>query len=229
MSAKTRLLLVLSGLFLALHFGTWITGLAYTTVARATLLVDLQPVWAAVLGALLLGETLNGVEVGAILLVTFGGGLTVASHWGSAGGSLRGDVLSLTGGLAGAAYFLIGRSVRSHISWLRYIYSVYLASAIWLLLFNLILFRSIPLPAEIDIIWIVLMALIPSIAGHGLFNLAVRELKAYVVNAAFLEEPVIATILAYLIFHEQPDRFFLLGACFVFAGLALLFTRKHIT
>src|SRR5262245_65307316 len=46
---REMFLLVLSGFFLAVHFGTWITSLLYTSVARATLLVDLQPIWAAIL------------------------------------------------------------------------------------------------------------------------------------------------------------------------------------
>ena len=71
------------------------------------------------------------------------------------------------------------------------------------------------------------MALIPSLAGHGLFNLAIREVKGYVVNAAFMGEPVIATIFAYWLFHEKPDSYFYYGGAFVFAGLALLFYKNR--
>src|SRR5262249_26479511 len=40
----------LSGLALALHFATWFTSLAYTTVTASTVLVTLGPVWTAILG-----------------------------------------------------------------------------------------------------------------------------------------------------------------------------------
>jgi len=71
------------------------------------------------------------------------------------------------------------------------------------------------------------MALIPSIVGHGLFNLALRHLKAFVVNSAFLGEPIVATFLAYLFFREQPDAFFFAGAALVFFGLILILKRQR--
>jgi len=225
-SRKDYWLLILSGLFLALHFGTWITGLSYTSIARATLFVDLQPVWAAILGAIFLRERLNRIEIFAVCVVTLGGILTIVPRWGSGTNTTTGDVLALCGGVTGAGYFLIGRGVRSRISWLRYMFSVYSISAVWLLLFCLCMYRTFPLPAEHDLIWIVLMALVPSLVGHGLFNLAIRKLKAFIVNAVFFGEPVLATIFAYLFFGESPDRYFYFGAVVIFAGLFLLFRSQ---
>ena len=227
LSRKNYMLLIVSGLFLALHFAAWITGLTYTTVARATLFVDLQPIWAAILGAILLKERLSVVEALAVLLVSIGGIFSVGSHWKEGGTSLLGDGLSAAGGIAGACYLLIGRKVRSEISWLRYMFSVYYFSAIWLLLFHLALFRSFPVPYQKDLVWIVAMALIPSILGHGLFNAAIRKLKAYVVNAAFLGEPVLATFFAYLLFRETPDPSYYMGATLVLTGLLILFLRQR--
>ena len=90
----------------------------------------------------------------------------------------------------------------------------------------MILFRAFPFPAERDIFLLILMALVPSLLGHGLFNLAIRHLKAYVVNAAFFGEPIIATILAFLIFREKPDALFFGGAAAIFAGLFLIFSQQ---
>jgi drug/metabolite transporter (DMT)-like permease len=174
-----------------------------------------------------LKERLSPLEVFAVLLVTFGGIVTVGAHWTEGGSGILGDALSIIGGVAGACYLLIGRSVRSKISWLRYMYSVYYFSAAWLLLFHLAMFRRFPVPFEKDLIWILAMALVPSILGHGLFNAAVRRLKAYVVNAAFMGEPVLATFLAYLLFREVPDRFFYAGAALIFTGLLILFLRQR--
>jgi drug/metabolite transporter (DMT)-like permease len=229
LSRRDYTLLVLSGLFLALHFGTWITGLFYTTVARATLFVDLQPLWAAILGAIFLREKLSRLEILGVIIVTAGGILSAGLHFGSGGSTAIGDLLSVAGGIAGAAYLLIGRKVRSQIPWLNYIYSVYYLSALWLLLFHLILFRRFPLPYQRDLLLILAMALLPSILGHGLMNLAIRYFKAFVVNAAFLGEPVLATILAYFFFGESPDLYFYLGATLVFLGLLMILLKQHQT
>jgi drug/metabolite transporter (DMT)-like permease len=218
--------LIASGLFLALHFATWITSLTLTSVARAVLFVDLQPIWAALLGAVFLGESLSGLEILAVGIVTAGGILTILPHWSEGAASVRGDLLALSGGIAGACYLLIGRKLRTRISWLSYMFSVYLISAAWLLLFYGVRYRYFPLPVTHDLLLLFLMALIPSLAGHGLFNLVIRNMKAYVVNAAFFGEPILATILAAIIFREYPDPYFYGGALIVFAGLALIFSQQ---
>jgi drug/metabolite transporter (DMT)-like permease len=221
-------LLILSGLFLAMHFATWITGLFYTTVARATLFVDLQPVWASILGAVFLRERLSRLEILGVLIVTIGGILSSGLHFtGSSQSTTFGDLLCVAGGIAGAAYLLIGRKVRSEIPWLNYMYSVYYLSALWILVFYLAFFRIFPLPDRRDLFLILGMALLPSILGHGLMNLAIRYFKAFVVNAAFLGEPILATILAYFFFREVPDIYYYIGAILVLSGLILILLNQR--
>ena len=216
-------LLTLSGFFLALHFGSWITSLLYTSVARATLFVDLQPIWAAILGAIFLKERLSGKEIFAILLVTAGGILCVSKEILESSPSLIGDTFAVFGGMTGAAYLLIGRAIRTRISWTHYMFVVYGISAAWLLIINLLLVPKFPVPQQHDLLWIFLMALVPGIAGHGLLNLSVRYLKTYVVNTALLGEPVLATIFAFLFFHEIPQPHFYAGAALIFVGLIVIF------
>ena len=224
LTTRDRVLLILSGLFLALHFATWITSLFYTTVARSTLFVDLQPVWAALLGALFLQERLTAREIAGVVAVTAGGVLTAGAGWKSGVFVQTGDLLALAGGVAGAVYLLIGRKVRMAIPWARYMLAAYAISAAWLFLFFLILSHGrFPLPAERDLLWISLMAIGPGILGHGLVNLAIRHIKAYAVNAALLGEPVLATIFAYLLFGEAPDSYYYAGATLIFTGLLIIF------
>lgn len=216
-------LLILSGFFLALHFGSWITSLLYTSVARATLLVDLQPIWAAILATVFLKERLSRKESFAILLVTIGGFLSVSKEIFKSSPSLIGDSFAVFGGFAGAAYFLIGRALRRKISWTHYMFIVYGISAAWLLIINLLLVPKFPVPQQRDLVWIFLMALIPGILGHGLLNLSLRYFKTYVVNTALLAEPVLATTFAFLFFHEIPEPHFYAGGAIVLIGLLLIF------
>lgn len=216
-------LLILSGFFLALHFGSWITSLLYTSVARATLLVDLQPIWAAILATFFLKERLSKKEIFAILLVTTGGFLSVSKEIFKSSPDLIGDAFAVIGGVAGAAYFLIGRALRRKISWTHYMFIVYGISAAWLLITNLLLVPKFPVPQQRDLVWIFLMALIPGILGHGLLNLSLRYFKTYVVNTALLAEPVLATTFAFLFFHEIPEPHFYAGGAIVLIGLLLIF------
>jgi len=137
----------LSGLFLALHFGAWITSLEYTNVTSSVVLVQTTPLFVAAFSPLLLGEipsrrTLIGLGL------AFGGGLIIAlsdtcgfsdglscstTTSGSGKNVLLGDLLALLGGAAGAAYLIIGRRLRSDFSLLIYIGLVYSSAATFLI------------------------------------------------------------------------------------------------
>src|SRR6185369_9167424 len=47
---------IFAGLFLAVHFATWISSLEYTTVASSVVLVSTGPLWVALLSPVFLNE-----------------------------------------------------------------------------------------------------------------------------------------------------------------------------
>ncbi|RPI27811.1 MAG: EamA family transporter, partial [Chloroflexota bacterium] len=59
LSPKDLLLALLSGIFLALHFATWITSLEYTNVASSVVLVTTTPLWVAMLSPFTIKERLT--------------------------------------------------------------------------------------------------------------------------------------------------------------------------
>lgn len=142
---KDLVLALLSGFFLAIHFATWISSLAFTTVASSAVLVSTTPLFVAILSPLFLKEPLNRL-VGAGLLVALAGGTIVAlsdtcswqgirlvcQSWLEFSGSqaLKGNLLALAGAAAGACYVMIGRRLRAKVSLLSYIFVVYGMAAI---------------------------------------------------------------------------------------------------
>jgi drug/metabolite transporter (DMT)-like permease len=63
---------------------------------------------------------------------------------------------------------------------------------------------------------------VPTLGGHGLVNRSLRLLPAPTVGLFLLGEPVGATILAYLLFREEPSAWTLVGGAVVLAALTLL-------
>src|SRR4030067_3826164 len=67
LSRRELLLALLSGIFLALHFATWITSLQYTTVASSVVLVSTIPLWVALLSPITIKESIGrAVFIGLI-------------------------------------------------------------------------------------------------------------------------------------------------------------------
>ena len=88
---RTEVLLgVFSGIFLAVHFATWITSLEYTSVASSVVFVATGPLWVAMLSPMLLKEHLARTAIVGLILSIVGGaiiGLSDACSW--SGGHLH--------------------------------------------------------------------------------------------------------------------------------------------
>lgn len=232
---------LLSGLFLALHFATWITSLEYTTVASSVVLVTTTPLWVALFSPFLIKEKINwAVKIG--IVITFIGGIIVAmsdsctwidTSWQCPplgdfmrGQAFLGDLLALTGAIMGACYIIIGRRLRNLISLVSYIFIVYGMAAIVLLSFTLLDKQSLfNYPPE-AFGWFVLLALIPQLLGHSTFNWALRYISASYVAIALVGEPVAATLLAFIFLQEVPSMLKIFGAALIIAGIYIATRNK---
>ncbi len=214
-----------AGLFLALHFATWVTSLSYTSIAASTVLVSTQPVFSAALSMMFLRERPRGRTLAAIVLALTG---IVWIAWGDlrAGpGRLTGDLLALLGAVFAAAYLVVGRSQRERSSLPVYFMQVNLWAALGCALLALLGGQPLLPSGRQDLLWCVLMALVPHLIGHGALNWAVRRMRAYIVNLAVLGEPVLASLYGYLIFAEVPPHTVYAGALLIGIGVALALTE----
>lgn len=63
LSKSDALLIMLSSVFVALHFAFWITSLSYTSIASSVVIVTSHPVFVAIISYFLWGERLNKLAV----------------------------------------------------------------------------------------------------------------------------------------------------------------------
>lgn len=212
-----------AGLGLAIHFAVWISSLAYTSVASSTALVATNPVFVALASWLILRERLAaGVWLG-VLLTVIGSVLIGFSDSSANSGSnpLLGDLLALLGAMSVSGYFLVGRHLRTRLSILPYIWTVYSAAAIILLLTLPLTGQSL-LGLPPTAYWLLLgLAVGPQLLGHTAFNWAIKYLSATVVTVAILGEPIGSAILALLIFQQPLQALQLIGGAVLLIGIAV--------
>lgn len=207
----------LAGLFLALHFGFWITSLSYTSVASAVLFTNLQVIFVIIFSALFLKERVKrsamvGVAVALVGSAVIGGGDLFNGH-------LWGDLMALMSGFLFAVYLMIGRSIRDEVA--IWPYTVMISGIAAIILAVTVAVSNIPFggyPA-LDYMWFLLMALLPGIGGHGILNWALKYVKAPVVAIPILGETVGASVLGYFLLHESLAWFQLLGGAMVLFGV----------
>lgn len=209
---------VLAGALLAAHFALWIPSLSYTTVAASTVLVTTQPVWVALFGRLL-GERVTRRTVVGVGLALGGAVLISGGDFGVSARAAFGDLLALGGAVAAAGYFLAGRRLRVRISLTTYTGVAYTTTAA--ILAVAVAVSGTPFLGYEPGVWglFLLMALVPQIGGHTVFNYVLGHVETAVVAIAVTGEPVVATILALAFFGEVPSWAALAGGALILAGI----------
>jgi drug/metabolite transporter (DMT)-like permease len=226
LSPRARRLLLVSGVALGLHFATWIASLSYTSVAASVLLVNTTPLFTLAFARVFLGEGVSPVVVAAMGLALAGAGLIAIGDWAQGVNSLTGDLLALAGAVTMSLYHVIGRGLRAALPLDAYILGVWSTAAATLA--GLSLAARVNLAGYPPRTYLLLLALavVPTLGGHGLVNRSLRHLPAPTVGLFLLGEPVGATILAYLVFHEVPSAWTLAGGAVVLGSLVLLVTAE---
>jgi drug/metabolite transporter (DMT)-like permease len=229
------LLAVSSGIFLAVHFATWITSLEFTSVASSVVFVSTGPLWVALLSPMLLKEDVSRTAIIGLGLALVGGtiiGLSDACVWDAGlacpaladvlqGPAMWGNFLALVGAWTVTGYLIIGRKLRAGMSLIPYIFLVYGIAAFVLIVIMVIAGDSPAGFAPQTYGWIFLLAAIPQLIGHSTYNWALKYLPAALVAVTTLGEPIGSAVLAYFILNETPALAVLVGGAFILTGIYL--------
>jgi drug/metabolite transporter (DMT)-like permease len=223
-----------AGALLALHFWSWNTSVALTSVAASVVLVNTQPVVVALLSAVWLREAPTrrqwlgiAIAMAGALVVALPDVIGAAAQSAVHPRALLGDLLALGGAVTAAIYFVAGRRLRSAIDLWPYVALVYGSCFLTLLLLSAL--AGAPLapqpPRELAIF--AGLALGPMLLGHTGLNWALKHSPAYVVNLTLLGEPVGATVIAALLpgIREVPGPLTFVGGVIVLAGILMTARR----
>lgn len=218
-SKKHLILSCFSGAFLAVHFVLWFESLQHTTVASSTTIVCTEVIWVSLGYCLFLKGRLSGKAMAAIG-ITLAGSLCIAFADSAAGEAhLYGDILSLLAAVAVAAYVLLGRVVREHLSTTVYTYIVYTACSVVLLVTCMIQGISLWGYGASAAVVGLLLAVFSTILGHSIFSWCLKYFSPSFVSASKLCEPVVAAVLAGFLFGEIPTALQVFGGIMILGGV----------
>ncbi|WP_394603774.1 DMT family transporter [Fictibacillus sp. UD] len=228
-SFKDAALLFSSGAFLALHFLFWMGSLKLTTVASSTILLSLQPVFVMIGAFIVFKEKTSKAAMIGMLVAIIG---AIMIGWGDIGISaqhIQGDLLSILGTIVVALHMLIGQKLLKSIPATLYSFTVFLTAVIVFVVYNT--FLNIPMTGYPEKEWgiFLLLAIIPTVFGHVLFNWLLKYVTAATISMAILGEPVGATMLAYILIGETLTVSQWIGGAIVLSGLYYFLqnTRKQ--
>ncbi len=219
-------LLALYGLVaFALNFTCYFYALKFTTVTTAIVLVYTYPAMVTLLSRLFFREALDRGKLFAL-------GLTLAGVFLVAQGyaleqfklNLKGASLALTTAAGISFYNLMGkRLLKGFDSWTITFYGFLFGGLV------LVGWWSWQSPSGLGfpvLAWvlILLLALFPSILAYGLYLKALNHLEASRAAIVATLEPVLASLLAFIILHESVEPLQAFGGALVIGGVLILRT-----
>ncbi len=240
LSRKELLLGLISGVFLAAHFATWITSLEYTTVTNSVVLVSTSPLWVALIAPIFLKEKMTKIIIFGMILTLIGGtiiGFSEGCNWdggiicerhaaGELGAGTLGNFLALAGAWTMAGYLMIGRRLRATLSLIPYIFLVYGMAAIAMLIILPLAGQSLFGYSPTTYLWLLLIAIFPQLIGHSTYNWALRYLPVALVAVTTLGEPIASSILAFFILKETPTLLQSMGGGLILLGIYVTTQNK---
>ncbi|WP_256758172.1 DMT family transporter [Cohnella sp. WQ 127256] len=219
-------LILSAGFFLGLHFLFWMESLSYTSVASSMVILTLQPLFVMIGSYFIFKERVNRLMVVSMITAVFG---SIIIAWGDLGVSreaLIGDALSLLGTVSIAAYMLAGQKVSHKIPANVYSVIVFFIGGSVMLIYSLVNNFSWTGYSSSDWMYFFLLALIPTIFGHFIFNLLLKSIGATTISVGVIGEPVLAIILAYFILGEAVTASQIIGGLLTIMGMGFYFGAK---
>lgn len=197
-------------------------------MANATFLVNTGPVMLALLSPIMIKERTTSREVVGVLVATLG--VLLIAYAGNGFRSFGlGDISALSAAFLVAVYSLVGRYMRTGgVSTQCYTSYVYAAAALVSLAMTEILgggtFRSYN---TVNIVAILGLAIVPTLVGHSLYNYSLGSVKVVTANLFPLLEPIIASLLAVLLFGEIPTITQIGGYSLILLAVGIVLTRMQ--
>ena len=231
---ETLLVMGLSGIFLTLHFGSWVWSLDETTLTHSLLFVTTHPL-VIIVGLWLLGKGANKREViGAIIGFT-GAAIAILDAGADNDVSLFGDFLAFIGAVTVVGYLMAGRVLRKWMPLFLYAFPVTLVCAIGLSIWAWIIEGASPsfvnggLFGWAMLAWlpyVAYLAIGPGLVGHTGINGVLKWIPPLVISVALVMEPLIGSIIGWALGQDSLPGFYTwLGGPLMICG-ALLVTLE---
>ncbi|WP_214480944.1 DMT family transporter [Bacillus sp. SM2101] len=227
MSKREWIYSIGAGIFLAFHFILWFESLQYTSVASSVVFVSLQPLFAFVGTMVFFQERITFKAFMTGLLAIIGSFIISIGDLRLNSSALLGDILAIFACVMVTAYLLLGQYTRKRLAVITYTFVVYGVSTITLFIYVVLLGYPLLQYPTADWYYFLLLAIVPTLLGHSLFNWTLKWLSTATVSIGILFEPVGASILAYFILGEQVIWTQVIGGAIIIFAIAYFIVESN--
>jgi drug/metabolite transporter (DMT)-like permease len=220
--------IIFAGIFLGCHFACFFLGIRNTSIANATLLGCMAPIFTVFI-SIFQKKKMNKMTYVGLIVAIIGGGIVQSGDISLNSANLFGNSIALLSALFLAITFVLAKEIRQETANVVYGRSLFFVASITVLFIATTTGDSVLNFTVGDIPWFLFLGLVPSIFGHNLLNYAVKYITPTAVSSVPLGEPIIASIFALLLFGETIPIGALLGGPVVLIGVYIIINNQAVS
>jgi drug/metabolite transporter (DMT)-like permease len=228
LSSVNKKRIIFAGIFLGCHFACFFLGVRNTSIANATLLGCMAPIFTVFI-SIFQKKKINKMTYVGLVIALVGGGIIQSGDISLNNANLFGNSIALLSALFIAITFVLAEQIRQETDNVAYGRSLFFVASITVLLIATMAGDSILDFKAGDIPWFLFLGLVPSIFGHNLLNYAVKYITPTAVSSVPLGEPIIASIFGLLLFGEAIPIGALLGGPVVLIGVYIIINNQAVS
>lgn len=222
---RTVLLCGLTGVFLFLHFFCWFTSVKYANVSAAAVLAAFHPLVVLAITVFIYKKRVPGKAIVAIVIALAAGAYMTCSDLSAfSDGRAIGYILAFLSGVFMGIYFAIGKKAHEGVEGSTYVFLVFLSC--WICFVIAVIVTGTPVlgyPAT-DYLFIVLLAFVCQIGSHAVWNLCLGMVEPLYVSAWESMDPVVSTILAFVLIGQVPTLTEVV-CCIIVVAALIMYSR----
>jgi len=211
--------LLLAGAFFCGDLVFWHQAIHLSSVANATLMTNLAPVFVTLASFLLFGERFRAVFIAGIALALAGAIVLMSGSLQFGSQHLIGDLFAVVSAAFYAGYILGVSRARQRYGAMEVMFWATLSSAVLLYIVGNV--QGDPFwPQSMHGWWVLIgLALLSHVAGQGLIAWALAHLSAAFSAVGLLVQPIAAAIFAWALLAEPFGTLQAIGGAIVLAGI----------
>ncbi len=222
LSSLNRRRSLLAGIFLGIHFGCFFGALQLTSIANATILSTMTPVYTGLIERFFMKRSWHFKVVLGLVLAIVGAFIIQGDQFDLRADNTIGNLLGLGASAAIAVVLLITERIRQDTEVLVFTRSLYLVGAITMLVVVVLTGQPILPTSNANFLWLILLGIVPTVIGHTIFYYSVKFIQPTIVAAVPLGEPLVASLLGWIILAEAVPGNTIGGGIITLTGLFLI-------
>lgn len=210
---------VLAGALFAGDLTFWHLSILNTTMANATFLTGLAPVWVILFSNLILKEKPPKSAFIGILICLIGMGLLINSSFRIDPSRILGDLYGIITSFFLGFYIIAIRIGTKQTSNASLFFTSTIVTTIVLFIVSLILSTTFVPKNEYQWASVISLGVITHAGGQGLLTIAIASLTAAFSSLVIFVEAIAAALFGWWLFEEKMDALQMLGCLLILAGI----------